>query len=120
SDRGIAESDYLNNHDETHVTMTRLPNLALDRPRLKATQEYVQHGDIVGITVPYLNDSDFDFANPFAMEIRARGPNQQDVTLYRTSFPRLDAGEGGLIQAAWRADGSRDSIYISINEDREY
>lgn len=120
SDRRVVESDFSNNVGDVGVNMLRLPNLALDRQRLRASTEYVRPGEVVSLTIPYKNDSPFDFAYPFIVEVRASGPGADSIVVYRGTIDRLNAGESGAIQTSWQADGRRDTISVSLNDDRDY
>ncbi|MBI5154233.1 hypothetical protein HZA57_03265, partial [Candidatus Poribacteria bacterium] len=120
ADRKTVETSYTNNLEGVAVSFLRLPNLALREDAVRLSQHYIRRDDVVDVTLPYVNDSPYDFDHPFVVEIRARGAAVEDLTIYRTTIPQLDAGEEGLMQVAWRVDGVRDSLYVSINEDREY
>lgn len=120
SDNRLLEVDYRNNVGDVLVNMRRLPNLALDLERSGVSQEFILPGDVVGVTAAYLNDSPFDFAHPFVVEVRAHGDGVPAETIYRAGYDYLDSGAEGLLQTSWRADGIRDRIVISVNEDREF
>ncbi|MBX3728255.1 MAG: hypothetical protein KF858_03650 [Candidatus Sumerlaeia bacterium] len=120
SDRRTPEATYLNNVGDVPVSLLRLPNLSLDAALLTARPRNVRPGEVVALTVPYYNRSPFDFAHPFVLHVEARGPGVDPELVYRGSFERLAAGEEGLVQLAWRADGVRDHIHISLNDDRDY
>lgn len=120
SDRRTPEATYLNNVGDVPVSLLRLPNLSLDSKLLAANPRHVRPGEVVALTVPYYNRSPFDFAHPFVLHVEARGPGLEPDLVYRGSFERLAAGEEGLVQLAWRADGVRDHIHISLNDDRDF
>lgn len=120
SDRRLPESDFSNNVGDVAVSMLRLPNLALVMDEVEVSQRYVRKGEVINVTVPFVNDSPFDFAHHFVTEVRAHGEGYDPALLYRLTTDGLSAGEEGLLQTSWVADGLRDVIVISLNDDRDY
>ncbi|MEQ8820454.1 MAG: C25 family cysteine peptidase [Sumerlaeia bacterium] len=120
SNRLINEASYLNNLGEVKIQMRRMPNLALDSAALQASQKYIRLGDTVNLTLPFRNDSPFDFAHPFVLEVTATGNSDKTQTVYRGGFDRLNAGEAGVLQATWHVEDERNLVRVSLNDDREY
>lgn len=120
SDRRTPEVDLRNNVGDVLVNRLRLPNLAWDFANARLSREVAAIGDEIEITAPYINNSPFDFAHPFIIEIRAQGVGVPDALVYRGTFDGLEAGETAVVQATWRADGVRDRFLLSLNEDREF
>ncbi|MDK2970439.1 MAG: hypothetical protein PWP23_194 [Candidatus Sumerlaeota bacterium] len=120
SDRAIPEATFQNNVGDVTVPLMRLPNLALDKELIEPKPKFVRPGDVVAVDIPYRNDSPFDFAHPFVIHIAAQGGGKPEDLIHRSTLERLDSGEEGLVQIAWRADGIRDTIHISLNDDRDY
>ncbi len=120
SERSYLEDDYDNNVASIEIARRDLPNLALVPEKTGLNITKVMTGDTLMLTVTFTNDSPLDFTHPFVLDVSSKGIAVSENRLYREQFKGLDAGDTTSIQLSFRADGTRDTIFVSLNDDRDY
>jgi hypothetical protein len=121
---GQAKRAWNPQDDGTHgivaIAQRELPNLALLRDEMQLSRELVRPGDVLTLTVPFINDSAENFDYPFIIDVRAQGPLVDDAIVFQYEVPGLAAGERLQLPVTWHTDGKRTRLFAVVNEEREF
>jgi hypothetical protein len=118
--QGLFEVDYANNVGDIAVSMKRLPNLALDKELTTFVSQPDKDSEILTLNVGFRNDSEYDFAHEFIVEINAITSAKQEQLVYRTKIDDLNSGASNVLQANWKYSKEHRAISIHINAEREF
>ncbi|MDX1972100.1 MAG: C25 family cysteine peptidase [Candidatus Sumerlaeia bacterium] len=116
----LFEVDYANNVGDIAVSMKRLPNLVLDKEKTKFIANQENGSSVLNLNVSFRNDSEYDFAHEFIVEINAFNSSKQEQLVYRTKINDLASGASNVLQANWKYSKEHRYISIHINAEREF
>lgn len=116
----IVEVDMANNVVERTIALRRPPNLAVRTAEIRRSHQYITPYDTVAITVPFANESPFDFVREFRASVYARSFDGTRRRLFMRRFDSLFAGERATLQFDWVVRPGEHTLEVDLNEDREY
>lgn len=117
---GTVEGDMSNNVAHRDIILRDQPNMRIDLANVQRTHDFVRPWDRVRMSVPFVNDSDFDFVREFRVTAHAINVHGQRERLFSQRFDALHAGESGSLQFDWIVQPGQKTVEVNINEDREY